>query len=427
MAKFALDINAPSLRLKPFKRSLGHKKGHKMKDNKLVFTQGFIERLEAPKARIQYYDAKVQGLLVEIMPTGAKIFRFRKKVQGKSQRTTIGVFPQIGLEEARDAAIKLSAQLVDGEQLSHSRDELTLCDLANLYFNEYANDRCITANKMRQNFDRWWEAEKGKKLSQITTQCLQLRANKLAASGHSRAANLALATVKAIFNWGIKRKYFNSNPASSVDKFKEKSRERFIQPNEFQPLIDSINNYPDERLRDFFLICLYTAARSGNVKAMAWEQIDFELGTWRIPETKNGDSQTIQLSAAALDILAKRYKNRKLIRWVFPGGKYGSSTNHISEPKDSWKKITEKAGVTNLHIHDLRRTLASFMVMTGASTPLVQSQLGHKSLVAAAIYQRVNSTPVKAAADEAIRVMQHYAEKQTIKKLTKKTSTSSKG
>jgi len=67
-----------------------------------------------------------------------------------------------------------------------------------------------------------------------------------------------------------------------------------------------------------------------------------------------------------------------------------------------------------------------FMVMTGASTPLVQSQLGHKSLVAAAIYQRANSTPVKAAADEAIKVMQHYAEKQTIKKLTKKISTSSK-
>ena len=43
----------------------------------------------------------------------------------------------------------------------------------------------------------------------------------------------------------------DKNPACMVDKFMEKSRERFIQPSEFSPLLDAINGYPDERMHAF--------------------------------------------------------------------------------------------------------------------------------------------------------------------------------
>jgi len=401
-----------------------------MKDNKLLFTQGFIERIATPQKRIKYYDTKVQGLLLEVMPTNAKIFRFRKKVDGKQQWATIGPFPVITLEEARDAAIKLSSQLIDGESFTETRkaikEELILSELAELYFDQYAKDRCVTANKMRQNFNRWFEAERMLKLSEIDTACIQLRVNKLALGGHCCSANRALGLIRTIINWGIKKGLLKTNPAKAVDQFKEKSRERFIQPSEFAPLLDAINGYHDERMRDFFLLCLYTGARSGNVKSMRWDQIDFDLGTWQIPDTKNGESQTIQLSESALVILERRYKKRALIPWVLPGGgksKRGMQ-NHMVEPKQAWHRILTNAGIEELRIHDLRRTLASFMVMTGASTPIVQKQLGHKSMAAAAVYQRVNNSPVKLAADQAIKVMQHYAEVQTVSELRKKGSDS---
>lgn len=243
--------------------------------------------------------------------------------------------------------------------------------------------------------------------------------NQIASRGRYRTANRALTLIKAIVNWGMKKNIvqLSKNPASVVDKFKEVSRERFVQPHEFAPLLEAISNYSDKRMRDFFLLCLYTGARSGNVKAMKWEQVDLDLGTWRIPETKNGDSQTIQLSESALSILKARYKNRELNPWIFPGGRHTKTASHMQEPKKGWKAIITKAGIKDLHIHDLRRTLASFMVMTGASTPIVQKQLGHKSLAAASIYQKVNNSPVKIAADQAIKVMKHYAEEKTVKKL----------
>ncbi len=127
---------------------------------------------------------------------------------------------------------------------------------------------------------------------------------------------------------------------------------------------------------------------------MRWDQVDLELGTWRIPEGKNGESQTIQLTEAALAVLKKRNEAKELNPWVFPGGGKNrrGTRSHLMEPKKAWKRIVTTAGITDLRIHDLRRTLASFMVMTGASTPIVMKQLGHKSLAAANVYQ-CRSTP----------------------------------
>lgn len=52
-----------------------------------------------------------------------------------------------------------------------------------------------------------------------------------------------------------------------------------VQPSEFKRLLGAINADPDDRIRDFVLVCLWTGARSGNVKSMRWDQINLDLGT----------------------------------------------------------------------------------------------------------------------------------------------------
>ncbi len=396
-----------------------------MKGNKLSFTEGFIDRLETTPTRQRFYDLKVKGLVLEVMSSGSKIFRFRKTVDYKEQWATIGPFPTVSLEDARDKAILLSAELVGGGNFTAKRqvvkDELTLAALADFYFDQYAKDRCTTATDMQKNFRRWFADDLSKRLSQIDTTWVQSQINKLAVGGHYHRANRALDDIKAIFSWGIKKGIYNgSNPAIKVDKFEVRSRERFIQPHEFNRLLQSIKSYTDGRLRDFFLICLYTGARSGNVMAMRWDQVDLDLGTWHIPRTKNGESQTAKLSDEALKILQERYPDRGLNPWVFPGGGIRQPTQgHIVEPKKAWKKVIENAGISDLRIHDLRRTIGSYMAMAGVNTPLIQKALGHKSLAAASIYQRVNNDPVKQGMDLAIRAMQTYASATKVVELPK--------
>ncbi len=76
-----------------------------------------------------------------------------------------------------------------------------------------------------------------------------------------------------------------------------------------------------------------------------------------------------------------------------------------------WSRIRVAAGVPDLRIHDLRRSLGSYMSMNQSNTATVMSALGHKSLQAAQIYQRVNISAVKDATEQAILLM----EKMSIK------------
>jgi integrase len=153
-------------------------------------------------------------------------------------------------------------------------------------------------------------------------------------------------------------------------------------------------------LRDYFLISLLTGARRSNVQEMQWSHIHLERGEWRIPTTKNGDSQTVTLTSEVVEILRARQGSSPT--WVFPGS---GSTGHLVEPKKAWKRLLERAGIENLRIHDLRRTLGSWQAKTGASLVIVGKSLNHKSPSTTAIYARLDLDPVRESVDRATGAM----------------------
>ena len=191
------------------------------------------------------------------------------------------------------------------------------------------------------------------------------------------------------------------NCAIGFKKFKEKSRDRFLQPDELPRFFKALSDEPNEAARDFFMISLLTGARKSNTLAMHWRDINFTTETWRIEDTKNSESQTIHLPKEAVDIL----KERKIYSespWVFEGsGKSG----HLADPKKAWMRILKEAGIDNLRIHDLRRTLGSYQAATGANGYIIGKSLGHKSQQSTAIYARLNLDPVRESVNKATGVM----------------------
>ena len=71
------------------------------------------------------------------------------------------------------------------------------------------------------------------------------------------------------------------------------------------------------------------------------------------------------------------------------------------EPKKAWARLLERAGIENLRIHDLRRTLGSWQAKTGASLAIVGKSLNHKSHSTTAIYARLDLDPVRESVDRA--------------------------
>ena len=75
------------------------------------------------------------------------------------------------------------------------------------------------------------------------------------------------------------------------------------------------------------------------------------------------------------------------------------------EPKKAWATLLKAAGIKNLRIHDLRRTLGSWQARTGASLPIIGKSLNHKTHQATAIYARLDLDPVRQSVNTATTAM----------------------
>ena len=75
---------------------------------------------------------------------------------------------------------------------------------------------------------------------------------------------------------------------------------------------------------------------------------------------------------------------------------------HFEEPKKPWARILERARITDLRIHDIRRTLGSWQALTGASLPIIGKSLGHKSTEVTQIYARLSNDPVRDSMTKAV-------------------------
>jgi integrase len=82
------------------------------------------------------------------------------------------------------------------------------------------------------------------------------------------------------------------------------------------------------------------------------------------------------LTGPELEILQTRFDNRKTFEYVSPGT--GTKSPHLADPKKGWHRILKRAKIENLHLHDSRRTLGSYMAMTGASLSVIGNALNHK-------------------------------------------------
>ncbi|MBS0236033.1 MAG: site-specific integrase [Proteobacteria bacterium] len=213
--------------------------------------------------------------------------------------------------------------------------------------------------------------------------------------------------MRAIYNKAIEWGWDGVNPSNGIKKFKEKSRDRFLQQNELPRFFDALAEEPNEVVRDYILLSMFTGARKSNMLAMRWCDIDLDMAIWRIPDTKNGDPVVIPLVGIALEILKKRKLSNDATGfiehpYVFPGQK---PNKPIADPKRTWKRVLKISGISNLRLHDLRRTLGSWQAMTGATTAVIGKSLGHKSKHATAVYERLQLDPVRAAFEAATEAM----------------------
>lgn len=379
--------------------------------SKFNFTKAAIDNLPVPdKGWAYHYDLKVQGLGIGIGSTGKKSFILYRKIHGRPERITLGRYPDLTIEQARGKASEINTDIArglnPGEVKRGRQAELTFAELFAEYLERHAKPNKKTWAEDESQFKTYLAKPLGKKkLSSIDRSSIAIIHSSITKAGHATTANRVKALVSSIFGWAISAGIWQSNPAIGIKLNKEHSRDRFIQGDELPRFFQALADEQNDTMRDYFLMSLLTGARRANVLSMKWSDVKLDRAEWRIKETKNGTPQTVTLSPEAVVLLHNR-KPVESATFVFPGsGKSG----HLVEPKKGWKRILERAGIDDLRIHDLRRTLGSWQAKTGASLAIIGKSLNHKNQNTTAIYARLDLDPVRDSVNKATSAIMQAA------------------
>lgn len=375
--------------------------------NKINFTKQSLFALKPLEdERLVYHDTREKGLSLYITSKGTKTFFIRKRVSGRDEKIILGRFPDISIEQARKLAQVNKGEVAKGfnpnTEKKRLKQEITLKLLFDEYLDRYAKKHKKTWKYDEQQFNRYLSTWQYKKLTTIQKQDIERLHQRIGEEHGKYAANRLLSLLKTMFNKAKEWGWGGDNPAKGVKKFREKSRDRFLQPNELPKFFKALAQETNETIKDYVWLSLLTGARKSNVLSMRWDEINFTRKVWHIIETKNYDSVDIPLVKEALEILKRRKKGSNS-QWVFPSDT--SKSGHLIDPKRVWQRVLENAGIENLRIHDIRRTLGSYQAITGSSLLIIGKTLGHKSQQATQIYSRLNSGPIKASMDKAIKII----------------------
>ncbi len=370
------------------------------------FTKQRVEALAIPAdGRAEYRDAATPGLVLRVTAGGVKSFSLFRRVNGRPARVTLGAFPAMTVEQAQRRARELQGQIVMGidprTARRKAREEPTLSVLFQFWMDTHAKLRKGTWEADQRQYDTYLKPWAGRSLSTIKKSdvaALQLR---IAETKGRYIANKVLALLRAMFNRAADIGFDGPNPTAGIKKFPEEKRDRFLHGDDLRLFFAALASDPNAELRDYFRVCLFVGARKSNVLAMRWEEIDFGTGVWRIPITKSGQPVVVPLVGPVMQLLQAR-KASNGSPWVFPSR---GRTGHLVEPKSAWKRIIERAGLCDVRPHDLRRSLGSWMAMTGAGLPIIGKMLGHSQPTTTAIYARVAVDSVRAAAEAATAAM----------------------
>jgi len=373
---------------------------------RIQFGKRRLEALMPPeRGRRCVHDTKVPGLCLYVTAKGAKSFYWYRSVNGRPERCCIGAFPAVTVEQARRRAAKMNADVAEGRNPAAARRarraESTLREVFEQYLEQHARPQKKTVQYDVETFERHLAHLANRRVSSITRNDVEKLKRRIGGTRENPdrpyMANRVLALLSAIYN---KAAPDAPNPVRGVDRFPEESRDRHMTKDEIRRLFAALAE-EDSFWADFFSLAIFTGARRGNLFSMRWDDVDLAIRRWRVPgrESKSGRPMPIPLSEPAVEILRRRAAQNGEFEWVFPSET--SRSGHIEDARRPWRRVLKRAGLSNLRIHDLRRSLASVMVAEGVPLLTIAKTLGHRDLKATAVYARLDFGPQLEAVERA--------------------------
>lgn len=199
---------------------------------------------------------------------------------------------------------------------------------------------------------------------------------------------------------------FKENPLAKLNlKSTDNKRERRLREGELERLADAAKANRNPYVLPIVLFALETAMRRGEMLSLRWGNVDLERLSVTVRESKNGHSRIIPLTHKAL-LLLNNMRNTKKEIYNGAGAQFDPifrltletlSANRSKKDNQielcdcifpitpnalrlSWERICRRAGIGDLHFHDLRHEAISRLFELGLTVPEVASISGHRDM-----------------------------------------------
>jgi integrase len=230
------------------------------------------------------------------------------------------------------------------------------------------------------------------KVAEVTYEFVQDLVQHLEAEGLAKASVMQeVALLKRLFNHASGKWHWvkpAKNPACRLKLAGELTkRERVMSKEEQRRLDEALETCMNSVVGREIDFLTETAMRADECRCAKWVHVDWDKCILRLEDAKAG-ARNVPLSPRAMEIL------RSLEPSTDPKKKIFGITYEAL--KAAWRRACERAGITDLHIQDLRHTAATRMALKSGNIFIVQKLTGHKTIEMVRRYVNVSADDVVA-------------------------------
>lgn len=313
-------------------------------------TDSQLKALNIANGKKEQYikDGSTTNLFILLRET-SKTFIFRYEINGSGKKITIGKYPSISLAQARQKANEFKALLAKGiDPRDYTNEhELIFKDVAQKWLKEKAKQKLSSLKKTEARLNNHILPKLGNikikdlNRNKLVNCILEIKLKDPRGDGYETKTRIFMILrdiLKYITIQGIVQDY--TSPLAGLDFSdicKDKhtvTNHRFIKdPTKLKEFLTAIDNYKGNKYTKFALqLGTYTALRSGTIRALKWEYIDFKQDIINIPaeQMKMKRPFIMPISSQAKAIL-KELKAYQLGEYLFSTNSKIMSENTLNK------------------------------------------------------------------------------------------------
>jgi integrase len=352
-----------------------------------------IKRAHAGPKIIKLSDGG--GLQLWITPDGAKRWRIAYRFGGVQKTLAIGVYPAIGLKEAREARDAARQTLARGQDLSQAKREAKAAKAAKAA-NTFATIAGELAEKKRRDGKAAATLKKfawfmsfafptlgARPINEITARDVLAVLRDVESRGVHETARKLRTAIGDVFRYAIASARAENDPTTALRGAlvtpTVTPRAAIVAPKAFGGLLRAIEDYQGSpETRAALELLALTFVRPGELRAGEWAEFDLESAIWEIPagRMKMRKPHRVPLAPQAVAILQELRKLTGNDRFLFPSAR--SVSRCMSE--NTLNAALRRMGFKNEHMtsHGFRASASSMLNESGLwNADAIERQLAH--------------------------------------------------